>query len=387
MKKMHYLLTLALSAGVAMASTAGCELIASVDRTTIATGGGGGAGGGVGGAGGSTTSGGGQGGQGTGGSDCADEMQSGSETDVDCGGGCPACGPGKTCSEAADCESTFCVDGVCCDTVCDGACEACTAALKESAADTGTCGQAATDSACGDPQGCTAGVETTGDTCDAAGQCTDGGTSPCTPYTCNATGLSCLTACSTSSECVGTHFCNTQGGVCTVKKANGQTCQGADQCTSGNCADGVCCNNACGGTCKACNTPGSVGTCLNAPAGSTESGCTGTMACNGAGACAADDGQTCTMASQCASGHCVDGYCCNTTCTANCQACNNAATLGTCGNIAQGTVDAACGSTNTTCNATGLCKLPDGATCTANIDCASGLCTGSTLVKTCTAAP
>ncbi len=39
---------------------------------------------------------------------CADGTPDGSETDVDCGGGCPACGDYKNCSNPSDCSSGYC---------------------------------------------------------------------------------------------------------------------------------------------------------------------------------------------------------------------------------------------------------------------------------------
>lgn len=57
---------------------------------------------------------------------CDDTVKNGDETDVDCGGGhCGDCANGKTCAALDDCTSMFCTDGVCCDTLCDGACNAC----------------------------------------------------------------------------------------------------------------------------------------------------------------------------------------------------------------------------------------------------------------------
>ena len=38
---------------------------------------------------------------------------------------------------------------------------------------------------------------------------------------------------------------------------------GASDCGSGFCVDGICCNNACLGTCQSCNVTGSEGTCVN----------------------------------------------------------------------------------------------------------------------------
>lgn len=39
---------------------------------------------------------------------CSDTLKNGQETDVDCGGQCPSCENGKTCSTNFDCESGFC---------------------------------------------------------------------------------------------------------------------------------------------------------------------------------------------------------------------------------------------------------------------------------------
>jgi hypothetical protein len=44
---------------------------------------------------------------------CTDRMQNGSETDVDCGGSCPACPLTKSCKAATDCASGPCIDGKC----------------------------------------------------------------------------------------------------------------------------------------------------------------------------------------------------------------------------------------------------------------------------------
>ena len=51
------------------------------------------------------------------------------------------------------------------------------------------------------------------------------------------------------------------------KKGNGEACGCHDECGSGKCVDGVCCNNACLGTCQACNVPGLMGTCSPVPDG------------------------------------------------------------------------------------------------------------------------
>src|SRR5215213_1151228 len=51
------------------------------------------------------------------------------------------------------------------------------------------------------------------------------------------------------------------------KKGNGERCACTDECGSGFCVDGVCCNSACSGTCQRCDLPGSAGLCGPVPAG------------------------------------------------------------------------------------------------------------------------
>src|SRR5262245_56071215 len=138
MPKIHPLLAAALCAVAAAVSTMGCALIAAVDRTQIEGGGGGGVGR--------------SGGQG-GARPCNDKVKGGTETDVDCGGGCEPCAQGKICSVAGDCTSGFCANGVCCDTACAEPCLACTATLKVAGDEDGICGQAKEGTICS-PESC-----------------------------------------------------------------------------------------------------------------------------------------------------------------------------------------------------------------------------------------
>lgn len=54
---------------------------------------------------------------------CANLVQDGNETGVDCGGSCRTCN-GDPCLSAGDCASGVCADGVCCDSAC-GTCFTC----------------------------------------------------------------------------------------------------------------------------------------------------------------------------------------------------------------------------------------------------------------------
>ena len=95
------------------------------------------------------------------------------------------------CTSPSECTSGFCVNGVCCDTKCDGVCEACSAATKL-AGDDGTCGPAATTKRCRESS-CTDGNETRTANCDDKGACPAVETAACGAYACD--GPRCRTSC------------------------------------------------------------------------------------------------------------------------------------------------------------------------------------------------
>lgn len=82
----------------------------------------------------------------------------------------------------------------------------------------------------------------------------------------------------------------------------GTSCSTTSPCVGGlTCTDGVCCRTACSAPCDSCNQPGSVGTCLARPAGSSAPTCGG-YAC---------DGTSTACASTCAAGvACNPGFSC-----------------------------------------------------------------------------
>ncbi|MBL8602123.1 MAG: hypothetical protein JNK72_09370 [Myxococcales bacterium] len=236
-----------------------------------------------------------------------------SDTDCTTGNYCnammrcvPKLPPGGACTGANQCASGNCVDGVCCNTACNGQCEACnldgsagtcTAAVgaprgaRTACAGAGTaCGgrcDGTQRTACVFPDNtvscrsasCSEGAATTAATCDGMGACPAPSTSPCAPYACGEAG--CLTRCSTNDDCAAGNIC--ENGMCTGRRPNGGMCQGASECESGHCVDGVCCNTACNGQCEACDTAGMLGTC-NAVTGRPHGART---ACQGEGACGA----------------------------------------------------------------------------------------------------
>jgi len=118
----------------------------------------------------------------------------------------------------------------------------------------------------------------------------------------------------------------------------GATCGNNAQCQSLSCIDGVCCDNACNGVCRACNLPGHIGTCYNRPAGTDPDGdCKVTgFSCGGNGACVWNGvkalGDACLQAAECSSGSCKDGVCCNTACNGPCESCMG----GTCQPVTKG---------------------------------------------------
>jgi len=303
---------------------------------------------------------------------------------------------GQKCSSAIDCVSGYCVDGRCCNSTCTGTCKSCAVMSNE-----GTCTnvpkwkqdsnalQTCTGNNTCDGKG--ACRFKNGQTCTSGSQCTSGHCKD--GYCCNeACGSTCMTCsripgtCSMvlynnedkDTKCVSPKVCDGNG-KCML--ALGQICLNHAQCSSGLCIDGNCCDTACTGACKACNLPGTAGTCTFVTAGQTDPNgspaCTGTSACDGAGGCKKGNGQTCSTTSECATGYCADGVCCDKTCTTACMACNLAATKGTCSYLSSGSKDVnstpPCTGTSA-CDGAGNCIKGKGQSCSSGSECVSGHC-------------
>jgi hypothetical protein len=226
---------------------------------------------------------------------------------------------GSPCTSGAQCQSTFCVDGVCCNGGCTGACEACDVVdaqgdhkgmctqvdgaqphgTRAKCAGNGTaCGgvcKAGARAVCTFPgsaticvqQSCTGGVKTLATGCDGAGACPTAQTFPCPTSTCM--GNDCVGACTKDPDCTtqpGMPYCNLPQGVCMATKGIAATCTAGAECTSTFCTDGVCCKAMCTSQCQACNLTGNVGSCGTVSSGAPVTGAgTTRSACNGSGAC------------------------------------------------------------------------------------------------------
>jgi hypothetical protein len=240
------------------------------------------------------------------------------------------------------CASGFCVDGVCCEGACSGQCEACNLP-------------------------------------DAGGLCTQTVGAPVAPRgVCAGAGTSCVGACAAGN----TLGCTYPGSATSCRS---QTCTGGTVTQPAGC-DGS-------GTCP----PATTVTCSNpAACNATNDGCsnacTGDGQCSGAtpycnsGSCLAtkENGLKCAAASECTSKSCVDGYCCNSSCTNDCQACDVPNNLGACTQVAagdqpHGTSRPACTGAGGACG--GSCQTTSATQCTYPTgSCGAASCTGSTFI-------
>ena len=262
---------------------------------------------------------------------CTDGSKNFDEADTDCGGNdCGKCPNTFDCNSFKDCQSGYCDPSQ-------------------------KCAACVSDAQCGAAAYCNNGVcdpdKATGQTCTTNSQCqtdhcVDGfccGVAACgTCQSCGMPGSEGVCADvpigSMDDTCLDVqHSCDGAGNC---KLTNGLPCAGGFECLSGQCVDGVCCQNACPGTCKACNLPGSLGLCANIPLGMDDNfpanACTGQMSCDGMGQCKSDIGSPCANNGNCLNGLCVDGVCCSTACNGACKACNLPGTLGICMNIPSG---------------------------------------------------
>lgn len=268
----------------------------------------------------------------------------------------PSCLPkltqGADCSSDAQCDSGFCVDGKCCNEACSAICKACSNAAKGQGSD-GICGLVASgldphdtcptenpsdcgfSGTCNGVGGCSyynnvpclggatcQGNDAVGQLCNGQGSCvTQPNPVSCAPYLC-INNQGCAFSCASDNDCSSNAYYCDQGS-CQPRKADGAICQSANQCQSGNCVDGVCCENACTSKCQACSNAkkgaGEDGQCGPILAGrdpeeecdaDPASTCGFSGACDGSGGCALHGSGTACGATQC-NGNTVVGQVCD----------------------------------------------------------------------------
>ena len=249
---------------------------------------------------------------------------------LDDGGGIPVLAQlGELCFVPGDCFSGHCVSSVCCESACAGACEQCSSTGRCTAVAAGQnppAGKMCTDETGINPCG-------TDGRCDGFGACrrVPGGTI-CAPPVCNGSQRrNVAQICDGLGTCVnnGNYDCApyrcdsaSVGDMCFTTCNNNNQCQNPATCNMG--------QNECG---SAPNVP---------------------------------TGAPCTMGTECASGFCVGGVCCETACIANCRTCTSSGAEGKCVDVPfgapppTGETGKAC-SDQTGSNACGLDGLCDGA--------------------------
>jgi len=270
-------------------------------------------------------------------------------------GACYATPKGGPCDEGFECQSGFCVDKFCCDQRCDADCTACvdqhtgvadgTCATVLEKSDPnlacegwstcnaeGVCSNAGLGTPCEDEWSCISGLCVDGVCCD------DGCQGLCERcYDPQAPGVCTVVADAVDEDSCSTTELNCLDGICACdggglcKPSSAVACVQGTDCASGVCVGGICCDGACTGDCVSCNsahTGGAQGACLAIEEGRDDlDQCLGVIACDGEGQCfARDDGAACDAAYQCASGHCVDGVCCENACEDQCARCDGVLT-------------------------------------------------------------
>jgi hypothetical protein len=340
------------------------------------------------------------------------------KTNADCSPGIAcvngSCGlklNGQPCYAGAECQSNQCVDGVCCDSACTGGCRSCAltgsvgkctmvpsggADPRTTCKDTGAA-SCATNGKCDGAgacqlypkntscasESCASNVYTPGSTCDGAGKCVKPASIPCSPYTCN--GSKCFSACTADNQCLPPNVCGQVGPNSCGKANNGTTCSSADQCKSGFCAQGVCCDKACNGACQSCALSGTLGTCTNVATGSADPAgmCKdqGATSCGTNGRCQAGACQKYPSGTACGAASCVSGTFTNTSTCDGAGTCVKPAAVACYPYICGTNACAGACMSNSDCQSpatcsNGSCGLKDpGRTCSSGTECKSGFCT------------
>jgi hypothetical protein len=163
---------------------------------------------------------------------------------------------GAPCEEDRACQSGICADGTCCASACVGPCRRC-----DNPGQLGQCQLLAQGAPCGgklckdlvtfQPQS----------SCDGAGRCIESPPISCAPTRCLDD--ACVVACTRNDECDPPATCHS--GTCRKGGPPAAVCSSAQECATGFCQQGVCCDRPCTGVCESCLLPASRGRCSPIP--------------------------------------------------------------------------------------------------------------------------
>ncbi|HEY2744360.1 MAG TPA: DUF11 domain-containing protein, partial [Polyangia bacterium] len=291
---------------------------------------------------------------------------------------------GVTCTPSTNpCQTTGCdpASGMCVTTnIGDGAgCSTGNKCILGQTCTGGTCGggtnvQCSVSSnpcqtnSCDPAQGCVTNNVGDGTSCASGDMCVAGLT--CTSGVC-AGGMSVM--CPASLNPCEASTCAPSTGCGFVALADGTACPSGSACVTGTtCTSGVC-GGGSGTVCPPPSAPCTLSTCDTTNGCGTAFAIDGTdpngdcasvgscmNACNGAGACQRNcqvGGGTCgSDNSVCSTGNCVDGVCCDTTCSGTCMACNVSGHGGMCSPVPDGTDPSGeCGA-GQVCDGSGGCR-------------------------------
>ena len=302
-----------------------------------------------------------------------------------------ALGPGAngiSCTSNSNCQSGYCVDGVCCQVAVCAALDQCHNA-GTCQPGTGLCsnpnkvdGSSCNDSnACTQSDTCQAGACAGANpvVCAALDQCHDAGTCDSATGMCSNPMKMDGSSCNDSNACTQSDTC--QAGACTG--ANPVTCAALDQChDAGACdsATGICSNpnKADGSSCNDSNACTQTDTCqAGACTGANPVTCAALDQCHDAGTCdsatgmcdnpAKMDGSSCNDSNACTQSDTCQAGACTGTNPVVCAALDQCHDVGTC-DSATGMCDNPPKNDNTVCD--------DSNACTQSDTCQAGACTG-----------
>lgn len=271
-------------------------------------------------------------------------------TGTACGIGGMAC---ASCADGDDCSSDVCTAGVCSNP---------NAPAGTTCNDTLYCTR--TDR-CDGLRNCVG----TGDSCDDMSACT---IDVCTEATDSCTNTVTADRCIIGGECVANgaihpaYPCLTCDPVRSTTdwsaRAAGTTC-GAANCAGGRLSPEATCTAA-GACTRGAPTMCAAGYCSSLTSCQMmceEGRCPGATFCGPSGVCEPRraNSSTCSSGDVCASGNCIDGVCCETTCDGTCLSCALEGTAGTCTAVAEGQdPDGECA--GGFCSGSGRCAVGDG---------------------------